>query len=262
MNAAAVLAAAVALASCSGGAPSSPAPVELTIFAAASLRTAFTQLAPMFEATHPGVRLVFSFDASSTLRTQIEQGAPADAFASADEQNPWKLVEAGLAVGPPAAFTGNELAVIVAPGNPAHVATPADLARRGVRIVAAGDAVPITTWANQLIANLALQPGYPPDYAARLAANAVSREDNVRAILTKVELGEGDAGIVYATDARASSQVATTPIPEAANVVATYTAVAIRASRHPAEAKAFVDFLGSSGAQAVLQSLGFVGSVR
>lgn len=262
MNRAAVLAVAVALASCSGAAPPSPAPVELTVFAAASLRTAFTRLAPAFEAAHPGVRLVFSFDASSTLRTQIEQGAPADVLASADERNPRALVDAGLAAGPPATFTGNELAVIVAPRNPANVATPADLARPGVRIVAAGDDVPITTYAKQLLANLALQPGYPPDYAARVAANVVSREDNVRSVLTKIELGEGDAGIVYATDARASGRVDTIPIPEGANVVATYAAVAIRASTHPAEAKAFVDFLGSPVAQAVLESLGFVGSRR
>ena len=262
MNPAAVLAVAVALASCSGAAPASPAPVELTVFAAASLRTALTQLAPMFEAAHPGVRLVFSFDASSSLRTQIEQGAPADAFASADEKNPRALVDAGLAAGPSAAFTANELAVIVAPGNRAGIATPADLARPGVRIVAAGDNVPITTYANQLIANLTRQPGYPPDYAAKVAANAVSREDNVRAILTKIELGEGDAGIVYAPDARSSGRVDTIPIPSGANVVATYAAVPIRASSHPAEAKAFVDFLGSPGAQAVLQSLGFVGSHR
>lgn len=258
MNPAAALAVAAALASCSSGPPPSPAPVELTVFAAASLRTAFTQLAPMFEAAHPGVRLVFSFDASSTLRTQIEQGAPADAFASADEKNPQALVGAGLAVGPPAAFTGNELAVIVAPGNPANVATPADLARSGVRIVAAGDDVPITTYANQLIANLALQPGYPPDYAARVAANVVSREDNVRSVLTKIELGEGDAGIVYSTDARASGKVGTLRIP-GANVVTKYAAVPVRASKHLAEARVFVDFLSSPAAQTVFDEFGFIG---
>jgi molybdate transport system substrate-binding protein len=259
---AAVLAVALALASCSGAAPASRAPVELTVFAAASLRTAFTQLAPMFEANRPGVQLIFSFDASSTLRTQIEQGAPADAFASADEQNPRVLADAGLAVGPPSAFAGNELAVIVAPGNPARIATPADLARPGVRIVAAGHAVPVSTYADQLVANLARRPGYPSDFAAKVAANAVSREDNVRGILTKIELGEGDAGIVYATDARSSGRVDTIPIPDGANVVATYAAVAIRASTHPAEARSFVDFLGSPGAQAVLEALGFVRARR
>jgi len=274
------LAAAVLLAACSGSAATSsgstsapapgsiavdsatPAPVELTVFAAASLNAAFTRLGSAFEAAHPGVTVVFSFDASSVLRTQVEQGAPADVFASADEQNPAALVGAGLAVGPPTSFAANALTVIVPVGNPAKIATPADLARPGVKVVAAGAAVPITRYADQLLASLAAQPGYPSDFLTAVAANVVSREDNVKGIVTKIELGEGDAGIVYVTDARASGKVATVPLPDAANVRATYDAIVIKASAHPAQAADFLTFLHGADGQAILAEFGFLPAPR
>jgi molybdate transport system substrate-binding protein len=274
------LAVAVVLAACSASVPPSsgstqPAapgtsalpsaatpPVELTVFAAASLKTAFTKLGTAFEAAHPGVTVVFSFDASSTLRTQIEQGAPADVFASADEQNPAALVGADLAIGPPTPFAANALTVIVPVGNPARIATPADLARPGVKVVAAGAAVPITKYADQLLVNLATQAGYPSDFVTAVAANVVSREDNVKGIVTKIELGEGDAGIVYVTDAKASAKVQTIPLPEAANVRATYDAVVVRASAHPAQAADFLAFLRGSDGQAILAEFGFLPAPR
>jgi molybdate transport system substrate-binding protein len=274
------LAAVVFLAACSGSASISsgstsapapgsisvasatPVPVELTVFAAASLKAAFVKLGSAFEAAHPGVTVVFSFDASSVLRTQVEQGAPADVFASADEKNPAALVDAGLAVGPPTSFTANALTVIVPVGNPAKIATPPDLARPGVKVVAAGAAVPITKYADQLLANLAAQPGYPPDFLAAVTANVVSREDNVKGIVTKIELGEGDAGIVYVTDARASGKVESVPLPDAANVRATYDAVVIRASAHPAQAADFLTFLRGTDGQAILADFGFLSAPR
>jgi molybdate transport system substrate-binding protein len=270
------LAAAVFLVACSGsastfsGSTSAPAPgatavpsgdqaqVELTVFAAASLKTAFTKLGAAFEAAHPGVTVVFSFDASSTLRTQIEQGAPADVFASADEQNPAALVGAGLAIGPPTPFAANALTIIVPVDNPAQIATPADLARPGVKVVAAGAAVPITKYADQLLANLAAQPGYPAAFVTAVTANVVSREDNVKGIVTKIDLGEGDAGIVYVTDAKASAKVQTIPLPEAANVRATYDAVVVRASAQPVQAADFLALLRSPDGQAILAEFGFL----
>jgi molybdate transport system substrate-binding protein len=238
--------------------PGAPSSVELTVFAAASLKTAFTKLGAAFEAAHPGVTVVFSFDASSTLRTQIEQGAPADVFASADEQNPAALVGGGLAIGPPTPFAANALAIIVPVGNPAQIATPADLARPGVKVVAAGAAVPITKYADQLVANLAAQPGYPAAFVTGVTANVVSQEDNVKGIVTKIELGEGDAGIVYATDAKASAKVQTIPLSAAANVRATYDAVVVRASAHPAQAADFLAFLHGPDGQAILAEFGFL----
>lgn len=247
--------------------PAAPAvavapPVELTVFAAASLKAAFTKLGTAFEAVHPGVTVVFSFDASSALRTQIEQGAPADLFASADERNPAVLVAAGLAIGPPTSFAANVLTVIVPAGNPAKIATPADLARPNVKVVAAGADVPITTYADQLLANLAAQPGYPADFVAAVTANVVSREDNVKGIVTKIELGEGDAGIVYVTDAKASGKVEAVALPDAANVRATYDAIVVRASAHPAQAADFLAFVHGTDGQAILVQFGFLPAPR
>lgn len=231
---------------------------ELTVFAAASLKDVFNAMAPVFERAHPTVALVFSFDASSSLRTQIEQGAPADAFASADTQNPETIAAAGLVDGRPVVFAGNRLVVIVPHGNPAGIDSSADLARPGVKIVAAVEAVPIASYAQRAIDLLGRQPGYPADYASAVAANIVSREDNVRAIVTKIELGEGDAGIVYATDAIATPTVGTVVIPDAANVEARYGAVALRSSKHPTEARDFISFLTGSEAQAVFARFGFL----
>ena len=176
---------------------------------------------------------MLSTDSSAALETQIEQGAPADLFLSADTTNPQKLVDAGLADGAPVTFAGNELTVIVPAGNPARIASPADLARTGVRIIAAGDEVPITKYAGQLVENLAKEAGYPADFAAAYAANVASKEDNVKAVVAKIELDEGDAGIVYVTDAKASAKVATIDVPPSANVRATYDALVDQWGREP-----------------------------
>ena len=210
-------------------APASPsgAAVELEIYGAASLKGALDAAKPVYEASHPGVTLVMSTDASSALETKIEQGAPASVFLSADTTNPQKLADKGLTTGPPVDFATNILTVIVPIANPARIKTPADLAKPAVKIIAAGDAVPITKYANMLVANLAKQPGYPANYVAAYNANVVSREDNVKAVVAKLELGVGDAGIAYVTDAKASTKVATVDVPPSANVVATYAGVVV-----------------------------------
>ena len=182
------------------------APIELTVYAAASLKGALEEIAPAYALEAPGVTLAVSTGASSTLRTQIEQGAPADVFLSADTQQPAALVERGLAAGDARAFAGNELTIII-PVDAPGIASPVDLARSGVKIVAAGEAVPITKYANQVVANLAELDGYPAGYAEAYAANIVSREDDVKAVVAKVELGEGDAAIVYRTDALAADAI-------------------------------------------------------
>ncbi len=230
---------------------------DVTVYAAASLRDAFEALSGPWGATHPGSRLVFSFDASSTLRTQIEQGAPADVLASADTRNAQLLVDACLAPGPITPFAGNDLVVVVPTDNPADVQTPADLARPGIRYVMAGPEVPITRYATEAIENLGALPDYPADYAAAVTANIVSEEDNVRAVLAKIELGEGDAAIVYATDAAASELVETISIPDEANVPATYAAVASIDAPNPALAPEFLSFLTGPEAQAILTDFGF-----
>ena len=196
-------------------APSAPAgSTEVTIFGAASLKGALDTAKTAYETANPGVKLTISTDSSAALETQIEQGAPADVFLSADTTNPKKLVDKGLAAGGPVTFAKNKLTVVVPTANPAGLKTPADLARTGVKVVAAGDEVPITKYANMLVANLSKEPGYPTDFAAAYARNVVSKEDNVKAVVAKVELGEGDAGIVYVTDAKASTKVGTVGVPD------------------------------------------------
>ena len=245
------------------GAPSAAGPspsassVELTVDAAASLKDAMAAIATAYATAAPGTTLTVSTDSSATLRTQIEQGAPADVFLSADAKNPQVLVDAGLTDGGIASLASNRLTIVVPPDNPAGISTPADLARPGVKIVAAGDEVPITKYAAQAVKNLAGLPGYTHDYAAAYAANVVSREDNVRSVVAKIELGEGDAGIVYVTDAAASKVIKTIDLPPAANVVAMYAGVVVGSSAHPREAKAFLDWLVGSGGQAILASFGF-----
>jgi molybdate transport system substrate-binding protein len=240
------------------GTPTSDASTTLTIFGAASLKGALEEMGPVFEASHPGTMLTVSTDSSASLETQIEQGAPADVFLSADTTNPKKLVDAGLTTGSIVTFAGNKLTIIVPTANPATITTPADLVRPGVKLIAAGDGVPITKYATQLVANLAGVAGYPADFAAAYAANVVSREDNVRAIVAKIELGEGDAGIVYLTDAKASTKVRTVDVPDSDNVPAVYAGVVVKASPRQAAAATFLAWLAGPDGQAVLAKFGFL----
>jgi len=235
-----------------------PEQIELTVLGAASLKGALEQAKTAYEAAVPGTTMTLSTDSSSALRTQIEQGAPADVFLSADTTNPQALVDAGLADGEAIAFAGNVLTIVVPSDNPAAIVTPADLARNGVKVVAAGEEVPITKYAKQVVDNLARLDGYPAGFAAAYAANVVSREDNVKAVVAKLELGEGDAGIVYVTDAKASARVATVQIPDEANVAATYTGIVVKASARTDAARAFLDWLAGPAGQAILAGSGFL----
>jgi molybdate transport system substrate-binding protein len=248
---------------CSGSAPASTVPppsvsgrnVSLTVFAASSLKDVFTALGDAWDQRR---QMRYSFDSSSALAAQIQQGAPGDIFASADTKNPDALAAAGLTLGPSVPFAGNTLVIIVPADNPASIGKPADLANPGVRIVAAGPDVPITEYADQAVANLAKLPGYPAGYAARVGANAVSREDNVAAVVAKIALGEGDAAIVYATDAKTSNQVRAITIPAEANVTATYAAVALTSGTNQSVSPGFLDWLKGPVAQGILADHGFL----
>jgi molybdate transport system substrate-binding protein len=234
------------------------APAALTVYGAASLKGVLDKVKTTYEAANPGTTLTISTDSSTTLETQIEQGAPADVFLSADTTNPKKLVDKGLAAGAAVTFAGNKLTIIAPNANPAAITSPKDLAKTGVKVIAAGDAVPITKYATQLVANLAKESGYPADFAAKYTANIASKEDNVKAIVAKIELGEGDAGIVYVTDAKASTKVTTVDVPDAANVPATYAGVVVKASKNAAAAQAFLTWFAGPDGQAILGSFGFL----
>jgi molybdate transport system substrate-binding protein len=240
------------------GAAASGAPrVELTIYGAASLQGVLAKVKAVYEAAVPGSGLTISTDSSAALETKIEQGAPADVFLSADTTNPQRLVDKGLADGKAVLFATNRLVVIVPTSNPAAITSPADLAKPGIKVIAAGDSVPIAKYATQLVANLASEQGYPADFVASYTTNIVSKEDNAKAEVAKIELGEGDAAIVYATDARASTRVATIEVPESANVPARYAGVVVRRSANAAAAAFLAWFAGPDG-QAILGSFGFL----
>jgi molybdate transport system substrate-binding protein len=231
---------------------------ELTIFGAASLKGALEQAKAAYEAANPGTTLTLSTDSSSALETQIEQGAPADVFLSADTTNPQKLVDGGSASGDPTVFAGNKLTVITPTDNPGGVATPADLAKTGLKVIAAGDGVPITKYASQLVVNLAKEAGYPANFVDAYDANVVSKEDNAKAVVAKIELGEGDAGIVYVTDAAASDKVKAVDVPDSANVPATYAGVVVKASQNQDAATKFLTWFAGPEGQAILSTFGFL----
>lgn len=251
-----LLAIAVLASGCAGGG-GPPVEDELTVFAAASLAGALDRIRPAFERANPGTRLVLSTGSSATLRAQIEQGAPADVFLSADTANPGVLRDAGLVDGDVVGFATNRVVLIVPAGGAAAVRNPADLARDGIRVIAAGEDVPISRYAVLVVDRLAQSPGYPPGFAASYERNVASREENVAAVRAKVELGEGDAGFVYATDAAAGDAVVVIDLPPGARVVAPYAAAVLRDGADKSAARRFIDWLTGTDGRAILAELGF-----
>jgi molybdate transport system substrate-binding protein len=239
------------------GCTTAAAPAQLTVLAASSLADTLPDLAAAWKIAHPNTPLVTSTGATSALRTQIEQGSPADVFLGADTANAQALVAEGAASGPLVTYATNTLTVIVPENNPKRIQTPADLATPGTCVIAAGDAVPITSYAEQLVTNLASRADYGTDFAAGYAANICSREDNVGAVVSKISLGEGDAAIVYVTDAKDGTNLQTIAVPLDSNVIATYGAVAIKASRNGFTNAQFLEWLRSDTAQAVFAAHGF-----
>jgi molybdate transport system substrate-binding protein len=240
------------------GACSSPPaePTTLNVYAASSLQDVLQQLIDTYQGDHPDVRVVPAFDATSTLRTQIEEGAPANVFLAADTTNPQELHDAGLA-GTPVTFTGNKVTLIVPNDNPGAIDDWTDLASTGVSIIAAGEEVPITKYAQQTVDNLAALPDAPAGYASAVDGAIATREDNVRAVLTKIELSEGDAAFVYATDAASSQDVTEIALPDQAAAEATYDG-AVVGENPPAAAQDSLDWLLDDEAQAIFDSFGFI----
>ena len=244
-------------ASCtSAGFSPAPSASAFTVFAAASLTDAVSALVDRYASVEPGSRVTTSFDASSALRAQIEQGAPADLFLAADVANAQVLADAGRAAAP-VPFARNRLTVVVPHANPAGLTSVFDLARPGIRIIAAGESVPITAYAAELVERIGAARGAPSRFGDSYAANVVSREDNVRAVLTRIELGEGDAAIVYATDAASTAAVMEVPLPPGVEVAATYAGAVISGSRGELAATRFLDWLIDPDAQTLLQEHGF-----
>ncbi len=231
----------------------------LTVLAAASLTDSYQEIGKAFQTAHPGVNVNFSFAGSQQLRTQIEQGAKADVFASADTKNMNPLKTENLLAGEPQIFTQNVLTVILPKANPAGLKTLQDLAKPGLKLVFEDASVPAGNYTLQILDKLSADPTYGADFKTRVLANVVSKETDVKAVVSKVSLGEGDAGVVYTTDAEvAADKLSTIAIPDKYNVIATYPIAALKASPNPTLAQQFVDFVLSSDGQAILTKYGFV----
>ncbi|HEX4561378.1 MAG TPA: molybdate ABC transporter substrate-binding protein [Gemmatimonadales bacterium] len=236
-----------------------PAPRTLTVFAAASLQGAFTALGDSLEHARPGLTVTFNFSGSQTLALQIQQGAPADVFASADDHWMTTVKDSGHVRGEPRVFAHNELIVIIPASNPGHVTELADLGRPKLKVVLAAEAVPAGRYARTVLANLAKLPGYGSDFDARVNANVVSNEENVKSVVTKVRLGEADAGMVYGSDVTrdVATDVQTLGIPAAANVIADYPIAVLAHAPDRDDALAFVELVLSPVGQRVLAARGF-----
>jgi molybdate transport system substrate-binding protein len=248
-----VASAALALAGCgSSGGSGAPAASgssrlsgSITVFAAASLTGAFTDLGKRFEAANPGTKVTFSFGPSSGLATQITNGAPADVFASASAKNMDQVVAAKEASSP-VTFANNVMEIAVPPGNPAKIATVADLAHRRNKVVLCAADVPCGATALKVFQN------------AEVTVKPVSEEVDVKSTLAKVELGEADAGVVYVTDVLAAGdKVKGIEIPADVNASTSYPIAPLTDSKNTALAKAFSDYIVSADGRQVLTAAGF-----
>ncbi len=235
---------------------STPEPRTLTVFAASSLTDAFTEIGGNFQAAYPNVTVTFNFAGSQALRTQIEEGAPADIFASASGKEMDTLVTgAFVAEGVSQIFLYNKLVVILPADNPAGVDSLEDLATAGVKIVLADEVVPVGNYARQSLD--LMNSSFGNDFKDKVLANIVSNEDNVKQVVAKVQLGEADAGIVYTSDAVAAPELQTIEIAAELNIIAKYPIAPLAESANSDLAEAFIAYVLSADGQAILQKWGF-----
>lgn len=232
---------------------------RLTILAAASLTEVIPEIGEMFRQKYPNATLNYSFASSSILRTQLEQGARADLFASADDVQMNAAVKAGVIDGTPAQFVKNKLALIVPRNNPSKIATLNDLTKPGLKLVLAAPEVPVGNYARQSLAKMGQDVALGPAFADTVLKNLVSNEANVRAVVAKVALGEADAGFSYLSDVTSATalQLTIIQIPEQYNVVSNYYIAVVKDSREPKAARDFIDTITSEPAKQILKKYNF-----
>ncbi len=248
---------AAALSLCTGQ-PSAAASQTLTVFAAASLHNAFTDIAAKFEAAHPGVSVRLNFDGSQILETQIANGAPADVFASADQRSMSKATDAGL-VNAPVAFARNSLVAILQ--FDLEIRSLRDLTHDNLKLAICAEEVPCGRYTRVALQKMSADPHFWPDYGKQVQRNVVTLEQNVEGVVQKVLLGEADAGFAYASDVVQASgiRMRSFPIPDEDQEVAAYPIAVVKRSGNAALAQAFVDYVLSSDGQASLTARGFRG---
>lgn len=241
--------------------PPTPATTgEVVVFAASSLTDAFNDLSQRFQAANPGVKVTLSYGASTALRTQLEQGARADVFASANQAEMDKAKASGVIGGADRTFAKNRLAVIVPKTNPGKVADLKDLARPGLKLVTAAPEVPVGVYTQDMLDKLAKDPGFSAEFKERVNANIVSREANVRQVVAKVGLGEADAAVVYSTDVTPdiAANITSLPIADQFNTLASYPLAVTKPTANPTTAEAFVAYVMGAEGQDVLRKWGFL----
>jgi molybdate transport system substrate-binding protein len=233
---------------------------SLVVFAAASLTDAFEEIAINFEAANPGVEIAYNFGSSTTLATQVVEGAPADVFASANARQMQVVQDAGLIAGRPRTFVKNRLVLAIPFDNPANIQSLDDLATEGIKLVVAAPGVPVREYTETMLDRMSATPRYGEAFKQTVLDNVVSEEENVRQVVFKLTLGEADAGIVYLSDITpdVAAQVFTIPIPDAFNTIATYPLAALNTSAAPETAQAFIDYVVSDAGQEVLVKWGFI----
>jgi molybdate transport system substrate-binding protein len=233
-----------------------PEPRTLTVFAASSLTGAFGEIGAAFDAANPGVTTTFNFGGSQTLRTQIEEGAPADVFASASGKEMDTLVTGSLVTKDvPQIFLANKLVVILPANNPAALEKLEDLARPGIKLVLAAEVVPVGNYARQALDKM--NGLFGVDFKDKVLANVVSNEDNVKQVVAKVQLGEADAGIVYISDSIAAPDLISIEIPTDLNVTANYPIAPLVKSSNADLAAQFIEYVLSTDGQDILAKWGF-----
>lgn len=233
--------------------------IKLTVFAAASLTDAFNEISAAFSAEHAGVTVEFNFAGSQQLRTQLEQGAVADVFASANTTEINNAIKSGLIVsGTQQTFVRNRLAVILPKANPGNIAALKDLATPGLKIVLAAASVPVGGYALTSLNKMNVDFG--ATFSQTVIANVVSYEDNVKQVVAKVQLGEADAGIVYTSDVtpQVADQLIKLDIPDQYNVLATYPIAVLKSAPNADLAAAFMAYVLSDKGQSILQKWGFI----
>jgi len=232
---------------------------ELTVFTAASLTGAFTEIGGVFE-NETNMTVAFNFDGSQALRTQIENGASADVFASANKKQMNALKGAGLINNSSMViFTKNKISLIVPKDNPAQINNLSDLAKPGVKIVIGTKDVPVGDYALQIIDKLANNSAYGQDYKAKVLENVISQETNVNYVVTKVALGEADVGFAYVSDITEdlAGKVDKIDIPDEFNVIGEYPIAVLNESKSPAEGQEFINLVVSDEGKAILEKYGF-----
>jgi molybdate transport system substrate-binding protein len=241
--------------------PTVAAPVagEIVVFAASSLTDAFQDMAAAFQQANPTTKLTFNFGASTQLATQLGQGARADVFASADQIQMDNAKKADAIAGQDRVFARNRLVVITPKDNPKQIAAVADLARDGVKFVTAQPSVPIGQYTAQMLDKAAADLAYGADFKTKVESNIVSREDNVRQVVSKVQLGEADAAVVYSTDAtpQVREQLQILQVPDPLQTLATYP-IAVAKGSNSAGGEAFVTYVLGTNGQATLARWGFL----